>query len=101
MTQYKTLYVKLPNSQLKKLKQGIKNGTQLTLTFSLNLIGDSNDETNFPHKLSNTQVSVICKAFANGSAPNIKLSKTHLSKIGQSGEFLGRLLGLLLRTGFH
>ena len=40
------------------------------------------------------------KAFANNSSANIKLSKPQLHKIGQSGRFLGRLLGPLLKTGF-
>ena len=42
------------------------------------LIGNSNDENNFQHKLSldSKQVSKICKAFANSSSANIKLSKT-------------------------
>ena len=48
--------------------------------------------------LTNTQVSKLRKAFANGSSANIKLSKTQLHKIGQSGGVLGRLLGLLLKT---
>ena len=50
--------------------------------------------------LTNTQVSKLRKAFANGSSANIKLSKTQLHKIGKSGGFLGRLLGQLLKTGF-
>ena len=44
-------------------------------------------------------VSRLRKAIANNSSANIKLSKTHLSKIVQSEGFLGRLLGLLLKTG--
>ena len=58
-------------------------------------------ETNFPHELllTNRQVSNLCKAFANHLSANIKLSKTQLSKIIQSGGFLGRLLGPLLKTG--
>ena len=69
MTQYNTLNVKLSNSQLNKLKSGIKNGTEVTLNLLSNLIGNSNDETNFLHKLllTDTQVSKIRKAFANGS----------------------------------
>ena len=60
----------------------------------------SNDEHNFPHRLliTNGEVSRLCKAFANNSPANIKLSKTQLHKIQQSGEFLGRLLGPLLKT---
>ena len=66
---------------------------------SSNLIGDN--ETNFPHKLllANRQVSNLRKAFANHLSADIKLSKTQLSKIIQSGGFLVRLLGPLLKTG--
>ena len=98
MTQYNTLNVNLSNSLLNNLKSGIKNGTEKTLKISLNVVGDSNEENNFPHKLllTNTQVSKVRKAFANNSSANVKLSKTQLHKIGQSGGFLGSLLGLLL-----
>ena len=97
MTQYKMLNIKLYNSQLNKLKSAIKNGTEVTLNLSSNIVGDSNDENNFPHKLllTNTQVSKVRKAFANGSTANIKLSKAQLHKIGQSRGFLGRLLETL------
>ena len=68
MTQYNTLNVKLSNSQLNKLKFAIKNGTVLTLNLLSNIIGDFNDENNFPHKLllTNTKVSRLRKAFSNG-----------------------------------
>ena len=84
MTQYNALNLKLSNSQLNKLKSGIKNNTEVTLKTSSNVVGDSNDENNFPHKmlLTNTQVSKLRKAFANGLSANIKLSKTQLHKIG-------------------
>ena len=76
MTQYNTLNVKLFNSQLNKLKSAIKNGFEVTLNLSSNLIRNSDDETNFPFNLllTNTQVSKICYAFANGSSANIKFS---------------------------
>ena len=63
------------------------------------MIGD--DETNFPHKLllTNRQVSNPCRAFANHSSADIKLSKTQLSKMIQLGKFFGSLLGPLLKTG--
>ena len=50
------------------MKSGIKIGTEVTPNLSSNEVGESNDETNFLHKLllSNTQVSKICKAFGNG-----------------------------------
>ena len=59
------------------------------------------NETNFPHKLllTNTRVANLRKAFANHLSTDIKLSKTWLSKRIQSGRFLGRLLGPLLKTG--
>ena len=98
MTQYNTLDVKLSNSQLNKLKYGIKNGTEVALKISSNVAGDSNNEISFPHKLllTNTQV---CKAFENNSTANIKLSKTQLNKIRQPEGFLGGFLGPLLKTG--
>ena len=48
----------MSNSQHNKLKSGIKKGTEVTLKFSSNVVGDSNDENNFPNKLliNNTQV---------------------------------------------
>ena len=63
------------------------------------MIGDN--ESNFPHKLllTNRQVSNLLKAFANHLSADIKLSKTQLSKMIQSGGVLGRLFGPLLKTG--
>ena len=51
MTQYITLNVKLSNFQLNGLESEINNGTEATLTISSNVVGISNDDTNFPHKL--------------------------------------------------
>ena len=48
MNQYNILNVKRSNSQLNKLKSGIKNDTEVTLKLSSNVAGDSNDENNFP-----------------------------------------------------
>ena len=101
MTQYNSLKVKLSNSQLNKLKSSIKNETDVVLRISSSMVGNSNDNTNIPHELllTNRQVAYILKAFANHSLTDIKLSKTQLSKMIQSGGFLGKLLGLLLKTG--
>ena len=54
------------------------------------MIGDSNDEAHFPHKLllTDAQVSRLRKAFANNSSANTKLSKTQISKMIQSGGFV-------------
>ena len=63
MTQCNTLNVKLSNSQLNKLKNAIKNETDVALRLSSNMIDNSDDETNFPHKLllTNRQVSKFVK----------------------------------------
>ena len=100
MTQYSSLNVKLSNSQLNKLKSAIKNETEVFLRLSSNMIGDSDDKINFPHELllTNRQVANLRKAFANYLSTDIKLSKTQISKMIQSGGFLGRLLGPLLKT---
>ena len=101
MTQYNSLNVKLSNSQLSKLKSVIKNENYVVLRLSSNIVGNSNDNTNFPHELllTNKQVENITKTFANHLSVDIKLSKAQLSKIIQSGGFLGRILGPLLKTG--
>ena len=49
--------------------------------------------------LTNRQITNLCKAFPNNSSTDIKLSKSQLSKMIQSGGFLGRLLGSFLKTG--
>ena len=101
MTQYNSLNVKLSNSQLSKLKSAIKNENDVVSRISSNMVGNSNDDTNFLHELllTNRQVENIRKAFANHLSTDIKLSKTQLSKMIQSEGFLGRLLGPLLKTG--
>ena len=87
MTQYNTLNVKFSDWKLNRINSEIKNGTEVTLKFSSNVVGDSNDEDNFPQKslLTYAQVLKLLQAFANHSSANIKLSKTQLHKIGQSG----------------
>ena len=78
MTQYNTLNVKLSNSQLNKFKSAIKNETDVILKLSSNMIGNSDDQSNFPHKLllTNRQVANLRKAFPNHTSTDIKLSKT-------------------------
>ena len=80
----------MSNLLLNKLKSAIKKGTKVTLSLSSNFIRSSNDKTNFPNKLllTDTQVSKIRKAFANGSSANIKLSKIQLPKIVELGGFM-------------
>ena len=77
MTHCSTLNEKLSNSQLNEPKSGIKNRTKVTLNLLPNMIGKSNDNTNFLNKLLlfNTQVPRFCKDVAHGSSAYIKLSK--------------------------
>ena len=76
MTQYNSINVKLPNSQLNKLMSAIKNECEVVLRLSSDMIGDN--KTNFPHKLllTNRQVTNLRKVFAKKSSADIKLSKT-------------------------
>ena len=73
------------------------------MRLSSNLIGNSDDKTSFIIELlsTNTQVTNIYKAFANYLSTDIKLSKTQLSKMIQSGGFLGKMLRPLRKTDCH
>ena len=101
MTQYNRLNIKLSNSQLNKLKSAMKNENDVVIRLSPSMIGDSNDKGNFPNEvlLTGGQFSSIRKGFTNNSSVNIKFSKAQLSKMIQPGEFLGKLLNSLLKTG--
>ena len=99
MTQYSTLNAKLSNSQLNKLKSAIKNKTDVILRLQSNMVGNSNNETNFPHELllTNRQILSLRKAFNNHKSTDIKFSKAQLTKL-QKGGFL-RFLAPLLKSG--
>ena len=101
MTQCNRLNTKLSNSQLNKSKSAIKNENDVAIRLSPSMIGDSDDKSNFPHELllTNRQVPSIRKAFANNSSVDIKFSKARLLKMIQSGVFLDKLLGPLLKIG--
>ena len=71
------------------------------MRLSPNMIGNSDGETNFPHQLLLTkgQVANLRKTFAKNLLTDIMLSTAQLSKTIDSGGFLGKLLGPLLKTG--
>ena len=98
MTQYNTFNVKQSDLKLKFQELGIKDGTEVTLNLSSNVVDNFNDVANSPHRLllTNTQVSKISKAFANGSSANVNFSKTQLSKMVRVGESLSFLIRLLV-----
>ena len=85
MTQYNSLNVKLSNSLFNKLKSAINYKTEVLLRLPSNMVGNSNDDTNFLHELllllSIRPVANLRKAFADYSSADIKLSKTQLSKM--------------------
>ena len=97
MVKYTKVNVRLSDSQLKKLKDAVSNNTGTTLRISLKMF-DGND---LPHELLLTtrQKTKIRNAFNNNTSTDIKFSKAQINKIIQSGGFLGKLLGPLLKTG--
>ena len=97
MVQYNKVNVKLSDTQLKKLTNAVKNKTRTTLRISLKMFNGNN----LPHELLLTtrQKTKVRNAFNNNTSTDLKLSKAQISKIIQSGGFLGRLLGPLLKLG--
>ena len=93
MIEYSKVNVKLSDTQLKKLKTAVKNKTGTTLRMVLEIL-DGND---LPHELLLTtrQKTKLRNAFNNNMSTDIKLSKAQISKIIQSGGFLGSLLSKL------
>ena len=96
MARYNSLNVKLSNSQLNKLKSAIKNRTDVVLRLSSSMVGNSDDEISFPHKLllTNRQSLSLRKAFNNHTSADIKFSKAQLTKMQKAG-FLKFLMPLL------
>ena len=93
MVEYSKVNVKLSDTQLKKLKTAVKDKTGTTLRMSLKMF-DGND---LPHELLLTtrQKTKLRNAFNNNMSTDLKLSKAQISKIIQSGGFLGSLLSKL------
>ena len=97
MVKYTKVNVKLSNSQLKKLEDAVSNNTGTNLRINLKMFNGAN----LPHELLLTtiQKTKIRNAFNNNMSTDLKLSKAQINKIIQSGGFLGKLLGPLLKTG--
>ena len=93
MVEYSKVNVKLSDTQLKKLKTAVKNKRGTTLRMSLKMV----DENDLLHKLLLTtrQKTKLRNAFNDNMSTDIKLSKAQISKIIQSGGFLGTLLSKL------
>ena len=97
MVEYNKVNVKLSDTQLKKLQNDVKNKTGTTLRISLKMF----NRNNLPHELllATREKAKVRNAFNNNASTDLKLSKVQISKIIQSGGFLGRLLDPLLKTG--
>ena len=97
MVEYNTVNIKLSNSQLNKLKSAVKNKQGTTLRMNARM----SNGNNLPHKLLLTtrQTTKLRNAIKNNLQTDIKLSKAQISKIIQSGGFLGEILDPLLKTG--
>ena len=93
MVEYSKVNVKLSDRQLKNLKTSVKNKTGTTMRLSLKM----HDGNYLPHELLLTarQETKLWNAFNNSMSTHLKLSKAQISKIIQSGGFLGSLLGKL------
>ena len=93
MVEYSKVNVKLSDTQLKKLKTAVKDKTGTTLRMSLKMF-DGND---VPHELLLTtrQRTKLKNAFNDNMSIDLTLSKAQISRIVQSGKFLGSLLSKL------
>ena len=93
MVEYSKVNVKLTDTQLKKLKNAVKNKAGTILRMSLKMF----DGNNLPHEilLATRQKTMLRNSFNNNMSTDLKLSKAQISKIIQSGGFLGSLLSKL------
>ena len=97
MVEYNTVNAKLSNSQLNKLKSAVKKKQGTSLRLNAKIF----NENKLPHELLLTtrQTTKLRNAIKNNLQTDIKLSKAQIPKIIQSGGFLGKILGPLLKTG--
>ena len=96
MVEYSKVNVELSYTQLKKLQNAIENKTGTVLRTSLKMC-NGND---LPHDLLLTtrQKTKARNAFNNNMSTDLKLSRAQISKIVQSGGFLGSLLSKLMKV---
>ena len=91
MAEYNTVNAKLSNSQLNKIKSAVKSNEGTTLRMNAKMFSANN-------LLTTTQTTKLRNAIGNNISTDIKLCKAQISKVIQSGGFLGKLLGPLLKT---
>ena len=86
MVEYNKVNVKLSDTQLKKIKNAVKNKTGTTWRISLKMFNGNS----LPHELLLTTRQK--PKLRNNISTDLKLSKAHVSNKIQSGRFLGLLL---------
>ena len=97
MVRYNRVNAKLSESQLNQLESVVKDRQGATLRMNVRMFNGNN----LPHELLLTtrQTTKLRNATEKNISTDIKLSKVQISKIIQSGVFLGRRFGPLLKTG--
>ena len=90
MVEYKTINAKLLDSQMDKLKSAVKNKEETTLRMNSKMFNGSN--LSYELLLTTRQTTKLRNAIENNMSTDIKFSKGQISKIIQSGGFLGSLL---------
>ena len=96
MVEYSEINCKLTNVQLNKLKKAAKSNEGATLRLGIKNF----NKNEHPHELLLTtrQNTKLRNAISNNSTTDIKLSKAQIKKIIQSGGFLGKLVGPLMKV---
>ena len=85
MVEYNKVNVKLSDSQLNKLKTAAKNQTGVTLRINIKMFNGNN--LHYELLLTTRQSTKLRNAIENNMSTDIKLSKTQISKVIQSGGF--------------
>ena len=98
MVEYSKVNVKLSDTQLKKLKTDVKDKTGTTLRMIFKMF--NGNDLAYELLLTTRRKTKLRNSFNNNMSTDLKLSKAQISKIIQSGGFLGTLLGPLLKTRF-
>ena len=93
MGDYNTVNAKVSDSQLNKLKDAVKNEKGTTLRINIKMFNGNS----LPQELLLTtrQTTKLRNSIENNLQTDIKLSKAQISKLIQSGGFLGSLLSKL------
>ena len=94
MVEYNKVNARLSESQLKKLKYAVKIQAGITLKMNLKIFNGNNPLHEL--LLTTRQKTKLRNALENNMSTNIKLSKAQLTKIIQSGRFLGSLWSKLV-----